>query len=506
MKKILKTAFATFFTLIMCLSISAGGHKTKIPHAHERPSYAKKGLPRWRQLSRAQKEREKQQLLMNAKAELERVKKELKRVRGETDTLSELMNAKTELERVKKELERVRGETEALSEIEEFTSEIEYMCICPNPYEFLAAYESLSGAFEEYHPSESENLVRAVYSEAKRSEWLSDEDMTKSGKNLLPLCFFKVGRKILCLAWCGKRSGPITSFFERLKFFKNLKHIFICGICGCPCREVEVGSVFLSKKFINIKSFTMGGSFSAISKKKAIYLFGRSAYFTVPDFFSYVNKGTFLDDLIANLQIPGISIAPAINFSFECFIDDPVLAHQVEWRGEEEGATSIIDTEGAQFVALACQKYTVYSLRVVSDHTGIKIGEIVEGKQQALVVLKVVLRPSVELWMSYSGPTSKLMQEKRSPKPVPVESSPETHLASDRLSIIFYGPEGWFLRTISAKTLENVRKTESPRLPADASVPGQIESPKPPEVSELFGLCSLLRTPMSPRETSNSNG
>ena len=482
MKKILKTALATLFTLIMCFPISAGGHKTKVPHTPEKPSYAEKGLQRWRQLSRAQKEREKQQQLLSTKAELERVKKELK---------------------------RVRGETEALSEIEGFASGIEYMCICPNPYEFLAAYESLSKSFEEYHSAESKKLADEVYSKEKQSDWASDEDLLKSEKRLLPLCFFKTDEGMLCLAWCGKRSGPITSFYDNLKLFKNLKHIFICGICGCPIREVEVGSVFLSKKFINNKSFTMGGASSAISKKKTIYLFG-SAYFMVPDFFSYDDEETFLHYLIENLQASGISANLATNFSFECFIDDSFLAHQVGWRGGEEGATSIIDTESAQFVDLAHQKYTIYSLRVVSDHTGFKIGEIIEGKKRALEVLSEVLSTAIDFWMSCSEGKCKLKKEER--KPAPGIPSQKAYSTSDRLPIIFYNSDGWFMRTISFKTLQRItftRRSETSRHSnplyhsLDTLIPEKLDSPKPSEVIELFNLPYPPRTTFEEKEISH---
>lgn len=495
MKKILKTALATFFTLIVCFPdlfvlsadkgkgkkiapiIFAGGVSTGIKFQRGPRSVLNevaKKRPRNRQALK----------LWQARKEKKRCDEEAARAKEEA------ARAKEEVARAEEKLRLVAEKEKHLSKICEFISKIEFMCVCPNPYEFLAAYNGLAEKFEECNFTETEEdsenlneLIENLYTKEQREDWRRDE----CSKGRVPLCFFKIEGQVLCLAWCGKRSGPVTSFFERLKLFKNLKHIFICGICGCPTRDVEVGSVFLGKKFVNIKSFTMGGASSAISKGKAIYLFGQGAYFMRPDFFSYENEDSFLP-FIEKARSWGIPITPAIIFSFECFMDDPVLAHQLEWRGLEEGGICIVDTESAQIVAWLRQNWpmcTVWALRVASDHIGLKIGEILNGKDIALSTLSEVLGPSLEFWMRNPSDEFKLVKEERFPKRPSEANSLNRDIASeDRLSIVFYTPEGWLLRTVSHKTLEYLRRKDVSSESLDESIPGN--SPKFLEVRELL--------------------
>lgn len=330
--------------------------------------------------------------------------------------------------------------------IQDLISETQFMCVCPNAHEFLAALRSFSSLdnteSEFFSPSDASDEDEPLFSEILSSpnsldkgktppsfivpvsispdelkilvnilyarqleEWriaIESTDPTLTGNIPYPICFLRNGKKqILCLAWCGQGFEAAAAFCEKSKIFENLKHVLIGGICACPSEDVEIGSVFYSRQYIKLPHCTLGDCSSARSKRKKIYYQGSSCYFTEPKIFPYENRASFFNALTSHMGSLGITINPATNFSIDCFVDDQALANDINAKTDPR-TPPIIDMEGAIVADFFLNKcLTVFSLRTVSDHAGASTRDHQVGKVEALNKLKEILKPATDFWMNF---------------------------------------------------------------------------------------------------------
>lgn len=422
MEKTLKMALALFFTLAMGFA-NPPGYPRKISTQNHQ---GKAVLTRQAVVRYPAKRKEKTYGTELKKKILEAKARELRREKKALETKARELRQKEEALGLKEQESSTLASKEFDADTQRLISNTQFMCACPNAHEFLAALKSFSSSesFEKCEIStfDAENLSKKLYPN-KAKEWL--DGITKSRVSSKdssgldtpppsPVCFFHHDGQILCLAWCGKGSFSALAFSEKSVIFNNLKHILICGICACPSEKIEVGSVFFSKKYVKISSCTMGDYHSAKSKGKEekIYLQGTMSYFTDPKFLSYGSSGTFLHSLAPYLRDSGHTISSATNFSFDFFIDDKVLAKSIASKAGKD-SVSIIDMEGAALADLFSNRgCTVHSLRIVSDHAGLSIGEIKTGKPKALEVLTQVLSPTVDFWMKNVSEKDMFLEEK----------------------------------------------------------------------------------------------
>lgn len=330
--------------------------------------------------------------------------------------------------------------------IQDLISETQFMCVCPNAHEFLAALRSFlsldNTESEFFSPSDASDEDEPLFSEILSSpnsldkgktppsfivpvsispdevkilvnilyarqldEWriaIESTDPTLTGNIPCPICFLRNEKKqILCLAWCGQGFEAAAAFCEKSKIFENLKHVLICGICACPSEDVEIGSVFYTNQYVKLPHCTLGDCSSARSKRKKIYYKGSSCYFTERKIFSYENRASFFNALTSHMGSLGITIKPATNFSIDCFVDDQALANDIKAK-TDPGTPPIIDMEGAIVADFFLNKcLTVFSLRTVSDHAGASTRDHQEGKVEALNKLKEILKPATDFWMNF---------------------------------------------------------------------------------------------------------
>ena len=417
MKKILKTALATFFTLIVCFPDFAEkqGEKTisRTPPASRQLCTKRPML--WKQLSRHQK---KERLLGKKQKELEQKQKELE--------------------------QKEQALTGLTSGAQELASEISYLCICPIIDELIAVYESLHlPGFIAQGISQDiiDELCEALYGRNGSVQWresISKKPILPDGSPTQPIYFFKNEEgKNLCLAFCGKGPIEITSFCSKLSnVFKNLKHVLVCGICACTDPNVHPGSVLLCTKYL-ILSGNDGKPPSETIKGKEIYIVGGNSYFTNPHYLTCNVESSLFKALTkvitSDLKFEKNKEIFALNVSFGRFIADLILVENLNHFARTLQLSGCIDMEGTQlanyFYTLG--KCTFLAIRYVSDNG---YGRNKEGKEDALIGIRGSAGLYIYTWMSTVSIEDQLSEEEPPKQQTPI-SKTLTGVASEWRSL-----------------------------------------------------------------------
>ncbi|MGX8716699.1 MAG: hypothetical protein ACSW8C_01765 [bacterium] len=353
MKKILKTALATLFTLIMCF-----------------PAFAEKREGGFSGRSRA----------ILTRRDVKRYPWKKRQALRE-----ELESTKEKLKRASKALAQERERSKRLQtftpEVLSLIPKIQFMCICPTPLEFLYVYKGLSSSdnfteCDDISTDITNEIKDKLYENVSLDPWVNFiKDRIKkrpsdaSISSLQPIHFFKDKEgHILCLAWCGKSPGPAAAFGANSKCFRELKHVLVCGICGCTNTELETGSVLLSKKYVLLSENAGKPDFEALRERgKQAYICSKVGYGTDPKILSYDSTCSLFDEIKGNLA--GVPIYDSLNVSFSFFVEDFELCEAIQSRAEENGIYSgCIDMEGTtlaeHFYLRGCD---FFSCRFVSD-------------------------------------------------------------------------------------------------------------------------------------------
>ena len=422
MKKIHKTAFALLFTLTICVPdlfvVSAEGHGSRkvvikmAPRGRGKAVITRQNIAQVPLKQRLKKQSELRELALRQR----------------------LDRAEKEADRVKEELARIR-ETERLSgftlKAQRLISETHFMVVCPTQSEFLSVYNSLisSNNFKK-----RDDISADVISELKERLYGRDKKdfvmriqapngvMSSSEVLLQPICFFdNEQRATLCLAWCGKGFVSATSFVSNSEFFGNSKHALICGICGCANRSIKPSNALFCTKYVTL-SGNAGDPFFAGPKGPEIYIQSGSAYYTKPMILSCGTSSLFRE----LSQTLDVALIPAMNFSFDFFVEDTDLAKSIESRALQYGLAGCIDMEGVplakQFHERGC---TVHSLRIVSDHAEPRTKGFSkpDGRQKALEELERISGSIIGCWMAHefkrSDELSAMVQAKKRPGVAP---------------------------------------------------------------------------------------
>lgn len=390
MKKIhqIGTLFALFCTLTICfpelIAVSAEGHRghmSEMSTTHGR----RKAVATRQSIIQYPKKRD-----LKAKQELLKQLKQAKR------------NLSEEIARSKRELQRLPRLSTATQDL---VSRTEFMCVCPTPSEFLSVYGSLTSQdnFTEYEETSVDmidGLMQELYSPNDVKQW--KEHMKKAETELTqPICFFENEQKeLLCLAWCGKGFEAATSFGLKSRIFGNLQHVLICGICGCADPETTPGTIVLSTEYVTLAG--NGGDPLLAEPGRKTYIQGSTSYYTNPQFLCCNIENSFFDGLKQRLAT---SVMQALNFSFDFFVEDSVLASSIADRARKHGLVGCIDMEGVPLAKKFHERNcSVLSLRIVSDNAGPRTEKFSTptGKKLALETLKECSDSAISFWMAHN--------------------------------------------------------------------------------------------------------
>ena len=404
MKKILKTALATLFTLTLCFPAFAEKREGDFS-GRSRAILTRRDVKRYPL-------KKKQALLEQKQRKLEQKERELE--------------------------QKEQALTGLISDAQELASEISYLCICPILEELVAVCESLHiHGFIAQGISQDiiDELREALYGRNGSIQWrnsIREYQKLYVGPPPQPIYFFKNEEgKNLCLAFCGK--GPeILPFCSNLSnVFKNLNHVLVCGICACTDQDVEPGSVLLCTKYL-ILSGSDGKPPSEPIKGREIYVVGGNSYFTNPHYLT-CNTGSPLFEALTEVVTSDLTFKKnkgifALNISFERFIEDPILVANLNHFARRLKLSGCIDMEGTP---LANNFYTLEktftALRYVSDNG---IGRNKKGKERALSRMTGSSGALINKWMTNVSTEDQLFEEEPPKQQTPI-SKKLTELASE---------------------------------------------------------------------------
>ena len=193
MKKLLKTAFALFFVLTICfpelIVVPAEAHWPKkviiktTPQGRAKAVITKQDIVQFPQKKRL-KLRE-----LELKQKVARAEKEAAR-------------AKEELARTKEELARARKAEHMamfMPEVQALISKVQFMVVCPTPYEFLSVYKSLSASVDFWECGDVssdiiDKLKEELYNHNDKNVWIDflkeQAPASLSEIPFQPICFF----------------------------------------------------------------------------------------------------------------------------------------------------------------------------------------------------------------------------------------------------------------------------------------------------------------------------
>lgn len=415
MKKILKTALATFFTLIICFPelfvLSAKKHGGQNCQICYRIVLSEKG-----------REGRNRREDYHGRSKAIMTRRDIKRYPwGKKQSLrEELKRTQERLDRASEALAREREKSKHLEtfspEVLSWISEIRFMCICPTQNEYLSACEglSLSDSFAECDEVSNDivdEIIKKLYD--------------RCSFTFPPIRFFKNEKgDVLCLACCGKGFEAAATFCSNSKIFCNLKHVLICGICGCTNTELKPGSFLLSRKYVLLSGNEGKPNFDDLKTRgKVLYVCGAECYYTDPKIFSYAPKCSLFDEIKENLKEKNVdsSIFDALNVSFDSFIENPQLCKTIQLRALENGLdTGCVDMEGSVLMkhfglSRGCN---VFSFRTTSDFCGPrnKHFSTTDGRCFALEKIKDIISLVISCFMVHEFSESDQLITEEVPK------------------------------------------------------------------------------------------
>ena len=152
-------------------------------------------------------------------------------------------------ERIKKHIEQIN--------IPDFVKTITELWIFPNDYEYEAVYKSLE---EDAH-------VESKLGQDKIGIRILSNKLYEGCRIKKPAwALFDLGGKKIFMITCGEGTYQILPFIKNcFNVFKNLKKVFLGGICGCSSMEVDIGAVLIPKSYIFISKISLG---DALNREK----------------------------------------------------------------------------------------------------------------------------------------------------------------------------------------------------------------------------------------------
>lgn len=435
MKKLLKTALALFFALTICfpeiIAVSAEAHR----HGTKTEPSGRERAIRTSSLIRQYPHKKR-------KLRVKVLEKRIKALERERESYSPRFSP----------------------EIQSLISETQFMCVCPTLDEFFSVCESCSDCSEMlaiepisydelikalyrkahlkgfiakqlpelqllppgdmkdfYEPTEVEEWMKHVieqlqipvkilegmdrYPREKLEKWSLDatiSSLKSQEKSFLPIRFFeKRPGLIFCVAYSGKGSELASSFCTQVHAsFKNLKHVLICGICGCPNADIPIGDILLSKKYVKLQG-TSGVPQNSRKPESEIAIRGTRSYYEHKETRSY-EQIAYLLEYFQNNLVCSPKFHLAANYSFDNFIEDAILSKNLLELAKS--LPVIIDMEGvtlaSMFDDMSCD---VVSIRFKSDGAGTNPAEFSDGKSTALRNMQENISSIISAWIEYKS-------------------------------------------------------------------------------------------------------
>lgn len=234
---------------------------------------------------------------------------------------------------------------------------------CPNDYEFKAVYDALKHMQIELTPY-PDYYTQHVY--GTQDDTFNLTALKKQKLN--PMYLFSFGGNFFCLALCGQRTSETSLFLPQfVSLFKNLKTVFLYGICGCTNTKLRQGTIMLSCDYFMPDNAVLG-------KKKGemdITLIENVNFNCIKHINVDENIRQFNEDLYAYIQekSSGLQVCPCQNFTSDFFLNHPSVNEQINSILESENVC--INTEDftiAKFFHTRQIPLSFYPIRTVSDH------------------------------------------------------------------------------------------------------------------------------------------
>ena len=199
----------------------------------------------------------------------------------------------------------------------------------------------------------------------------------------------KYKEKKFFIAICGEGTYDLLLFLPNcFSVFKNLKTVFLGGICGCSGMDVDVGTLLIPEKYCYIRKTTKGQASDRIIDKEVLQF--SDSYVYKKDLITTEFKGSyeFISKIAAYFSENDIAtVFKGTNCSSDQFIDDVKYSDSI---CSELGAEMVIFNMEDGQLAAQCKDHSCnfYAFRVVSDHAGGTPREIDNGgKKEACAKL-----------------------------------------------------------------------------------------------------------------------
>lgn len=249
----------------------------------------------------------------------------------------------------------------------------------PNDYEYSIVYAYLAqkgqvegkygdkGIYEEIKAQKQENQQEASWLEEVSKKLYKDCKVKTPAWALI-----KFNKKKFFIAICGEGTDGLSDFISNCSsFFRQLKTVYIGGICGCSNEKIQVGDVLVANTYYLMGKGVIGDykdrdeDFS--DEENIIQCHG--IYFNKKD----LETTNFSDtlDFINKIDFPtkGIICHECVNFTSNLFVN------------QKESRDAICEALNADTVAFnmedgvlsrLCRKKSLkfYAFRVVSDSAG----------------------------------------------------------------------------------------------------------------------------------------
>lgn len=246
---------------------------------------------------------------------------------------------------------------------------IDLFILCPNYYEYESVKSGLKNKYKE-----TKNFFITRF-------------------NKFTHCFFLIKNKKIALIQCGQRYSEILHFMSILEYKNKKNYIVLFGICGAN-KDLEVGTIFFTKKYTVFKNITLGKE--PRRHQKGAFVFN-NFYFSEKTSYKRSLACEFITNKLICCFEENFNCAIGKNICTDMFINDYDFCIKTN---KNKNKNVCFNTEDGFIMELLQQKYNskkFFPVRVVSDHAGMFTHEIdINGKQKACDVLKKISIPIVD--------------------------------------------------------------------------------------------------------------
>ena len=267
----------------------------------------------------------------------------------------------------------------------------------PNDYEYSIVYACLTqealvegrygnkGIYEkckteqkvESEKIEEEAETKGQGKQGKEEGWIGNlsEKLKTTAWALI-----KYKEKKFFIAICGEGTYELLVFLPNcFRVFKNLKTIFLGGICGCSGTNIAVGTLLIPEKYCYIRKTSKGKASDRIMDKEVLQF--SDSYVYKKDLITTEFEGNyeFISKIVTCFSESHIeTVFKGTNCSSDQFIDDVEYSDSI---CSELGAEMVIFNMEDGQLAAQCKDHfcDFYAFRVVSDHAGGTPREIDSG-------------------------------------------------------------------------------------------------------------------------------